>query len=59
VNEGGRKMAGEKSPSGTGKCPKCGSYNVWVTMNKPPSYFCRACGHEYIISKNEPEETKK
>jgi transposase-like protein len=52
-------MAENKSQSGTGKCPKCGSYNVWVTMNKPPSYFCRACGHEYVVTRNEPEENTK
>ena len=51
-------MADNQVGSGTGgKCPECGSYEVWVAMSKPPSYFCRKCGHQF--TKAEPGEKKE
>ena len=41
---------------GTGKCPKCGSWDVWVSMNKPPSYICKKCAHQFVGAKREPKD---
>ncbi len=43
-------------PKGTGQCPKCGSWDVWVSMDKPPSYVCKKCGHSYSKTRVEKEQ---
>lgn len=41
---------------GTGKCPNCGSWDVWVTLDKPPSCICKKCGYQFALIKPKPEE---
>jgi transposase-like protein len=41
---------------GTGKCPKCGSWDVWVSMSKPPSYVCKKCGYAFVTSKSKLQD---
>jgi uncharacterized protein (DUF983 family) len=42
-----------------GKCPQCGSYEVWVAMTKPPSYFCRKCGHQFVANRTDQSDQKE
>jgi transposase-like protein len=44
---------------GIGKCPQCGSWDVWVSMNKPPSYICKKCGYQFINTKTEEARENK
>ena len=42
-------MAGTSSDDAPkGKCPKCGSTNIWVAVAKPPRFICRKCGHQFV-----------
>jgi len=41
---------------GTGKCPKCGSWDVWVSMSKPPAYVCKKCGFAFTTPKTKPQD---
>lgn len=40
------------------QCPKCGSWDIWQTVSKPPWLICRKCGHEFVPEREDPTKPK-